>query len=105
MEPLKPVSFGIATEAMKLGHFFRREGWPEDHRAVYLLKGTASESAYQQAKKNGQLEHIEPELFEMSESADTVRFPLMVLLTASGTEPGWVPTQRDMVTQDWVVVR
>lgn len=104
MESHKPVSFGIAMEAIKLGHFFRRLDWPEHYIAVYLMKGTAPEALLEQAKEEGHLEHIDPSLFESKEAADKVRFPLMVLVTDSGSEPGWAPSQRDMAACDWVVV-
>lgn len=104
MDVIKPVSFGIALEAMKLGHFFRRQAWEDAAVSVYLMKGTVPRDIYDAALVSGVLMDCDISLFEPVDDAAMVRAPLLVRVTSSSSEPGWWPSCRDLLANDWVAV-
>lgn len=101
---VKSVSFGIALEAMKIGHLFRRQVWDDSYQALYVIKGIAPKALLDAAAETGALHQTDVSLFLENEGSDTVRFPVLALQTKDGTEIGWVPGPRDIVANDWIVV-
>jgi len=68
------MGFGAAIESLKQGRSIRRDGWNGKGMHVYLVT----------------IDGLEP---------------CVALFTAQGKrQPGWVPSQVDMLAEDWSVV-
>lgn len=82
----KNLSFSSALVAAKAGHTIRREGWNGAGLNVYLHRPRASRSS------------------------EPTTVPLFVIVnppthpTAPSLRASWVPSQTDMLAEDWLVV-
>jgi hypothetical protein len=87
------MTFGDAIYAMKMGERVRRHGWNGKGQYVFL----ADEVEF----------HTNADISEFYGSADGVRvLPMYVIRTAQGDlQPGWLASQRDMMENDWEIVK
>lgn len=87
------MTFGDAIYAMKMGERVRRHGWNGKSQYVFLADDVEF--------------HTDADISEFSGNADGVRvFPMYVLRTENGDmQPGWLASQRDMMENDWEVVK
>jgi len=86
------LTFGLAVEALKLGHKVARKGWNGVDMFVYLVQG----STFKVNRKP--LLGIYPEGTEISYR------PHMDLKTADGSVATWSPSGSDALAEDWIVV-
>lgn len=101
-QPLDALSFGHAIEAAKAGQKIAREGWngkgmfvvymPELNLPPYNTQGTTRKVNDRTAKWIGEDTPLESQ-------------PYFALFTAQKKwQPGWTPSQCDMLANDWRVV-
>ncbi len=84
-----PMGFGAALEAMKQGRHVAREGWNGKGMHIYIedmMSFTPGAGVFK---------------------GQTRRYPPFVVLfnAQQQHQAGWVPSQADMMAEDWVVVR
>ncbi|MCJ8601049.1 DUF2829 domain-containing protein [Klebsiella pneumoniae] len=106
MEDAKNVTFGVALEAMKLGYSFRLNSWTDPRQYLYIVKGTAPKAQLDTAIDEGSFHQVDPSLFTANsdDKNPVVRYPVLVRQTSEGAEIGWVPSPREILSNNWQVV-
>lgn len=83
------MNFGEALEAVKKSRMFRRAGWNGKNMHIYLeedLRFTIRAT-------------------KTTRGIDRKYLPTLCLFNAQGQhQPGWVPSQADMLAEDWELV-
>lgn len=100
-EPIK-LNFGGALEQLKHGAKVERIGWNKHHQFLWLNKGSKAEPV-----NEGEIvEGIKFDgMFVQGDTGTVTRLPNINMHTAEGyTITGWVPSQVDMLAEDWVIV-
>ena len=116
MDKIDLVSFGTALEALKQGKRVAREGW--NGKGMFIFMRPADElniefvvdkiKSLPQSVKEYYLQDIINEKGERIpvEETDTVKFTAYLCMKAAdGTiVNGWLASQTDMLSEDWVVL-
>jgi hypothetical protein len=100
------MNFGQALESIKEGKIAFREGWNGKGMYISLNKGSSAELAHigDFTEQSQLIEGIKKELFELGDIGTVNRLPNINIRTVSGsTVTGWVPSQGDLLSEDWVV--
>lgn len=85
------LTFGDALELLKSGKRVARIGWNGKDQYVFLIEG----SEYQKSLRWGFGEYVgEP----------TIQSSLAIKTTANQVQVGWLASQSDMLSEDWVLV-
>lgn len=95
------MNFGEALEAVKNGGTIRRPDWA-GNQVAYLNPGSIS---VEDLKGHERIAHaLNRQLFEQASAGTITRMPNLNLKAANGaTLTGWVPSQIDMLAEDWEV--
>ena len=95
------INFGQAIEALKQGKSVAREGWNGKGMFIYLNKGS-----YNFGEKFPSLiDGVNIELFEKGDTGTATRLPNLNLVSATGsTITGWLASQTDILSEDWVIL-
>jgi hypothetical protein len=100
------MNFGQAIERMKTGAAVRRDGWV-GNRLVYMERGSADFAASCVANPALELERftgLSATLFAYGDTGTCTRLPHLVdALIGCHSNNGFVPTQQDMLAEDWCV--
>lgn len=91
------MSFGGAIEALKQGKRVAREGWNGKGMFLYLVKGTIVDKEFLRNEASMQ---------PTEDHTGTVTFLSHIdMFTAQKTvNVGWLASQTDMLSEDWVIV-
>ncbi len=96
--------FGSAIVALKNGYAVKREGWNEK---IYLNKG----SFYFDPNKPGgypasefNIGGVSTQHFENGHEGTVTRMPNINMHCKNSNMVGWVPSQVDILAEDWTVV-
>ena len=82
------MTFEQALTALKAGHMVRRSGWNGKTMHIYL--------------EDKRIEHLNDGIFKGSIRQYE---PVLCIYTSNAThQPGWLPTQADLLTDDWHIV-
>jgi hypothetical protein len=95
------LPFGQALEQMKGGRRIARRGWNGAGQFVFLNLGSDPSNPTERA---GCLSGIPSGLFAFGDCGTSRRMPNAVLSTADGASVPWVPSQTDMLAEDWRVL-
>jgi hypothetical protein len=80
------LTFGRAIQCLKKGHRVQRRGWNGKGMHIYLKDFSRSSGKY------------DPLVGE-------TYLPVVVMFTAKGElQPGWLPSQADLLAEDWVML-
>ena len=95
--PVDGMTFGMAIEAMKAGKKVARAGWNGKGMYVWIMPG----STVKDCKTI-----TDPHLKAIDEAEGEIRFLGSVRMrTATGDVlTGWLASQTDMLSEDWVIV-
>lgn len=94
------MNFGQAIESLKDGKKVTREGW--NGKGMFLLMAGGYEVAKDKLREGT---HITPEFLESRGVDSMVIIPHIDMWTAQNTYlSGWLASQTDMLSEDWVVV-
>lgn len=100
------LCFGHAMEYLKEGKRVARTGWNGKGMFVYLQRGSAPE--VHMAKRNAARHYIygvSQSLFDMGARGTSVRMPCICMRAANGeTVVGWLASQTDMLSDDWIII-
>ena len=90
--PVDAMNFGLAIEAVKMGHRIARHGWNGKGMYVFLADDVEFNTA--------------ADISEFEGAADGVYVAeVLVLRTAQGNmQVGWLASQADMLADDWYIV-
>lgn len=96
------MNFGKALEALKAGKKVAREGWNGKGMYLYLVRGTTVDKDQLRNEAYTALEGDEGAMH----GTDVAEFlPHIDMRTANGSVcVGWLASQTDMLSEDWVVV-
>lgn len=96
-KPMANMTFGQAIEAMKVGKKVARAGWNGKGMYVWIMPG----STVKDCKTI-----TDPHLKAIDEAEGEIRFLGSVRMrTATGDVlAGWLASQTDMLSEDWVIV-
>lgn len=83
------MTFGLAIEALKKGKKVARKGWNGKNQYIQLATGISYKSA------NGDIVNCEH---------DAIGNNALAFVGTSGVQMGWLASQADMLSEDWVVV-
>lgn len=90
------MSFGEATEAVKLGKKVARSGWNGKGMWLLMAQGTGGQQA----------EMIPESDYGRAGLTEICIDPHIDMFTAQGTmQPGWSPSQQDLFADDWCIVK
>lgn len=95
--PKKNLNFGQALERLKNGNLVTREGWNGKNMFLWLKQGFEIKTEFCK----------DPILKQLCENNDgsIIGLPAICMKTADNkVMTGWVPTQTDMMAEDWFVV-
>lgn len=95
-EKFQSMTFGEAIEAMKDGYIVAREGWRE-HEYIWLMPEAEIKAEWCR----------EPHLKALAEAnGGTVRAlgSIRAFIPFRGVMTGWVPSQEEMMANDWTKV-
>ena len=96
--------FGIAIEALKLGHCVSRSGWNGKGMFIYLNKGSVSKDPENDLEFTS-IDGIESSLFENGNTGTITRLPNINMRSATGSiVTGWLASQTDILAEDWGIV-
>lgn len=100
----EPMTFGMAIEAMKLGHKIARAGWNDKNMYLVLVVDT-----YDHASDSVEVFNdiaIEDTKFLDNPTGKMVPTDAYIVMrTAQGSaQPGWLASQADMLAEDWGIV-
>jgi hypothetical protein len=90
----KGLTFGQATEAMRLGHMVSRSGWNGKGMFIYLVR----EGRYPPTTKAGQ------EIAMAHEDGLVPYGPYLAMKTAQQNVVPWLASQTDVLAEDWEVL-
>lgn len=95
--PVDSMTFGHAIEAMKKGCKVARKGWNGKGMYIWIMPGSAIKNCPNIS---------DPHLAEIDKAEGEIRFLGSVRMrTATGDVlTGWLASQTDMLSEDWVVV-
>lgn len=92
------MNFGQAIEALKSGKKVARDGW--NGKGMYLFYAHGGSNGYPHNQPVGGGPHI-----SMKTPEDLPIEPCICMRTAQGTiQPGWLASQTDIRSDDWVLV-
>lgn len=100
-------TFGEAIEALKQGKRVARAGWNGKGMFVFLNKGALRPNSLVEGGSDSptKCEGIRAELFENVYGEGATRLPNINMHTATGsTVTGWLASQTDMLSEDWVIL-
>lgn len=98
--PTDGMNFGLAIEAMKLGHKVCRAGWNGKHMWVALTPGSSFDKGH---AKVGHASHHRAE--ELIDEESISLLPHVDMRSANGDMViGWLASQTDMLADDWVIL-
>ena len=91
------MTFGDAIEAMKRGEKVCRKGWNGKGMYVWIMPGSTVKGC-----KN----IVDPHLADIDKAEGEIRFLGSIRMrTADGSVlTGWLASQTDMLSEDWMVV-
>lgn len=88
----KKMTFGDALEALKQGKKVARQGWNGKDMWLHIANGKHGVS-------------FEFGLYCLGEEKDLVHLPSIVQKTSDNKYLiGWVPSQEDMFSEDWMII-
>jgi hypothetical protein len=88
--PTSGMTFGLAIEAVKLGHKVAREGWNGKNQYIELATNISYTNA---SAKIINAEH------------DAIGNKTIAFVGTSGVQLGWLASQADMLADDWHIVK
>lgn len=96
------MNFGQALEALKAGKKVARKGWNGKGMYLYLVRGTTVDKDQLRNEAHTALESDEGAMH----GTDVAEFlPHIDMRTANGAVcVGWLASQTDMLSEDWVIV-
>lgn len=95
------MNFGDAISALKQGKRVAREGWNGKGMFIYLNYGSKEIPVNEGELVDG----IKSDLFYEGDKDTVTRLPNINMKSASGsTVTGWLASQTDMLSEDWVVL-
>lgn len=95
--------FGTALDLMKSGKAMARKGWNGKNMYVYLVKGSVERNPNQDAPVY--VRGISNKLFDSGDTGTVTRLPNFNMKLADGCVlTGWIPTQTDLLSEDWSIV-
>lgn len=83
------LSFSRAIELVKAGYCVARKGWNGKNQFIYLIKGTDLQKALQYG-------------YGEYEGEPTIQSAIAIKTSANLIQVGWVASQADMLSDDWV---
>ena len=86
------ATYGLAIEALKIGHRAFRAGWNGKNMFIFLM-----------AEKHSDPEYMLDDVF--SKDMGVNHSPYIAIKTANNKIVPWTPSQEDMLTDDWVIVK
>lgn len=86
----KVMNFGKALELMKQGKRITRQGWNGKRQYIELATNISYKNAY------GEL---------VNANHDTMGNKAVAFVGTSGVQIGWLASQADMLSEDWVEVK
>jgi len=99
-QPITAMGFGHAIAALKAGERVARAGWNGKGMFIFVSKGSVPPELKDHAV-NGVASH----LFDISEEDTLVRMPNFNMRAADGSiVVGWLASQTDMLSEDWLIV-
>jgi hypothetical protein len=84
------ITFGLAIEAVKLGHKAAREGWNGKNQYIELATNISYTNA---SAKIINAEH------------DAIGNKAIAFVGTSGVQLGWLASQADILAEDWAIVK
>ena len=95
--PCDGLTFGMAIEQMKRGAKVARKGWNGKGMYIWVMPGSTIKNCQNMT---------DPHLAEIDKTEGEIRFLGSVRMrTATGDVlTGWLASQTDMLSEDWVVV-
>lgn len=87
------MNFSEALQGLKAGERYARDGWNGENQFIFLVPGSEF------------VVNREPLLGIMGEGAEVQYFAHIDMKTAAGHVTPWVPSQADMLSDDWRKVR
>ena len=95
--PTDEMTFGLAIEALKMGHKVARKGWNGKEMFIILVNGTNNVKPYAGTPYK--------EVCDFKGQTEINILPHIDMYSASGEMVvGWLASQTDMLAEDWVVV-
>ncbi len=89
------MDFGKAIEALKAGKKVARQGWNGKNMWIVLMPALYLEAGVVNGRTS---KHI-------GEGVALDSQPYIAMWTAAGQwQPGWLASQNDMLSEDWVIV-
>ncbi|MEL4264147.1 DUF2829 domain-containing protein [Shewanella xiamenensis] len=96
------LSFGEAIDLVKCGYRVARAGWNGKGMFIFMQKGSID---YGDEGLPLVTEGIQSSLFEKGDVGTVTRLPCINMRSASGsTVTGWLASQTDMLSNDWVLL-
>jgi hypothetical protein len=100
----KGLSFETALRRMKNGGCLAREGWNGKDMYVYINRGSFPCPETNEDMPSSH-RNIAIKLFELGDKGSFTRLPNLNMKTADDCVlVGWIPTQTDLLSDDWYVV-
>lgn len=96
-EAIKLISFAKALDALKEGSTIRRAYWYD--KFVYLYKGNLAIDV----EDNEIYDGISKNLYNIGDYGTVTRLPNLNMKYNDSILTGWVPSQADMLSDDWVI--
>lgn len=95
------MNFGQAIEALKEGKRVAREGWNDKGMFIYINYGS-KETPMNEGEL---LDGIRQTLFVQGDKDTATRLPNINMMSVSKSiVTGWLASQTDMLSEDWVVL-
>jgi len=97
------LDFGEALQAAKKGATIARDNWNGKNMGVYVTKGGHD---FGSSDNGGDtIRNIKKSLYEKLPTDSSTTNPRFDMIAADGTIiVGWVPSQTDLLSEDWVIV-
>lgn len=83
------MTFGLAVEAMKKGLRVARKGWNGKNQYIELATNVS---------------YVNPKCWVVNVNHDQMGNKAIAFVGTSGVQLGWLASQADMLSEDWVVV-
>lgn len=100
---MRQLCFSEAMDAVKSGGKIARAGWNGKGMLVFLKPGSVP--PMEDWHLHQRICGVPTTLFGIGDHDSTVRMPCLCLRGAAGeTVEGWVPSQTDMLAEDWMVL-
>lgn len=101
--PSMEIGFSEALYRAKKGALIARKGWDGKNMNVYVVKGSHD---FCNCDNGGDfIRDIHKNLFEKGDKDSVTRNPRLDMLAADGTIiTGWVASQTDLLSEDWLIV-